>query len=47
MALLIDVQAPDWMTDAALREFLRPLLPGVDIRCAPELGAAAELGKPS
>jgi len=43
MALLIDVQAPDWMTDAALRDFLRPLLPGVDIRCAPDLGAASEI----
>ncbi len=43
MALLIDVQAPDWMTDEALRDFLRPLLPGVDIRCAPELGAASEI----
>jgi glyoxylate/hydroxypyruvate reductase A len=43
MALLIDVQAPDWMTDEALRDFLRPLLPGVDIRCAAELGAVAEI----
>jgi glyoxylate/hydroxypyruvate reductase A len=43
MALLLDVQAPDWMTDEALRDFLRPLLPGVDIRCAPELGAASEI----
>ena len=43
MALLIDVQAPDWMTDEGLRDFLRPLLPGVDIRCAPKIGAAAEI----
>lgn len=43
MALLIDVQAPDWMTDEGLRDFLRPLLPGVDIRCAAEPGAAAEI----
>ncbi len=43
MALLIDVQAPDWMTDEALRDFLRPLLPGVDIRCAAAPGAAAEI----
>jgi glyoxylate/hydroxypyruvate reductase A len=43
MALLIDVQAPDWMTNEALRDSLRPLLPGVDIRCAPELGEASEI----
>ncbi len=43
MALLIDVQAPDWMSNEALGDFLRPLLPGVDIRCAPELGAASEI----
>ncbi len=43
MAILIDEQAPDWMTDEALRDFLRPLLPGVDIRCAPEPGDAAEI----
>ncbi len=43
MALLIDIQAPDWMADEGLRDFLRPLLPGVDIRCAGELGVAAEI----
>ncbi len=28
MALLIDVQAPDWMSNEGLRDFLRPLLLG-------------------
>lgn len=43
MALLIDVQAPEWMSNEELRDFLRPLLPGVDIRCAPELGEASQI----
>ncbi len=35
MSLLIDVRAPEWMTDAALRARLAPLLPGVAIHCGP------------
>ena len=35
------------MTDEALRDFLRPLLPGGDIRCAAEPGAAAEIDMPA
>lgn len=43
MALLIDIQLSDWMTNDELREELLPLLPGADIRCAPEIGDAAEI----
>ncbi|MBB3066254.1 MULTISPECIES: glyoxylate/hydroxypyruvate reductase A [Limibacillus] len=38
MALLIDIDDPDWMTDEKLAHILRPLLPGVDVRCARDVG---------
>jgi glyoxylate/hydroxypyruvate reductase A len=43
MALLIETGQPDWMTNEALRDALRPLLPKADIRCAPDLGEPAEI----
>ncbi len=43
MALLIETGQPDWMTNEELRDALRPLLPEAEIRCAPELGEAAEI----
>lgn len=43
MALLIETGQPDWMTNEALRDALRPLLPEADIRCAPDLGDPAEI----
>ena len=38
MALLIDVQQPDWMKDEDLRDELAPMLPGVSIYCGPPNG---------
>lgn len=43
MALLIDIRQPEWMSDEALRDLLRPLLPGIDIRCALEVGDPADV----
>lgn len=43
MALLIDIGDPDWMTDEALAEILRPLLPRVDIRCGQDVGAPGDV----
>lgn len=33
MALLINIGLPEWMTDEALREHLKPQLPGIEIYC--------------
>jgi len=35
MALLLDIRYPLWMQEAALRDVLQPLLPGVTIKCGP------------
>ena len=35
MTLLIDIRAPQWMHDQALRDLLAPHLPGVEILCGP------------
>jgi glyoxylate/hydroxypyruvate reductase A len=35
MTLLIDIRAPQWMRDQALRDLLAPHLPGVEILCGP------------
>jgi glyoxylate/hydroxypyruvate reductase A len=43
MALLIDINDPEWMTDEQLRDTLRPLLPAVDIRCATEPGDVTDI----
>ena len=43
MAILIDIQDTDWMTNEALRDILAPMLPGVSIRCWPELGDVSEI----
>jgi glyoxylate/hydroxypyruvate reductase A len=43
MALLIDINAPQWMRDEELRALLQPLLPGVPVRSACEPGDAADI----
>lgn len=42
-ALLIETNIPEWMTNAALKEKLQPLLPNVDIRYAPDFGDRADI----
>ena len=43
MALLIDIQDLQWMSNEAMREELQPLLPGVDIRCESAVGDPADI----
>lgn len=43
MAILIDIQDTEWMSNEELRTVLEPMLPGVSIRCWPELGDASEI----
>jgi glyoxylate/hydroxypyruvate reductase A len=43
MALLIEIGQPEWMANGELCDQLRPLLPGADIRCGPELGDPADI----
>ncbi len=38
MALLIDVNMPEWMTDEALRQDVLSILPGVDVRIYEDMG---------
>ena len=43
MALLIETNLPEWMTNEVLKAQLQPLLPDVDIRYAPNLGDLSEV----
>lgn len=43
MALLIETNMPEWMTNEFLKAQLQPLLPDVDIRYAPNLGDLSEV----
>ena len=43
MAILIDIDQPDWLEDAALRAQLAPLLPGVTIHCGPPAGSLPDV----
>jgi glyoxylate/hydroxypyruvate reductase A len=43
MTLLIETNNPEWMTNQQLKADLEPLLPGVDIRHAPEFGNRADI----
>lgn len=43
MALLIETNLPEWMTNESLKAQLQPLLPDIDIRYAPNLGDLSEV----
>lgn len=43
MTLLIETNIPEWMTNEQLEAELRPFLPNVDIRYAPDLGNREEI----
>ena len=43
MAIALMIEIPDWLTADELRATLSDSLPGVDIRCWPELGCASDV----
>lgn len=43
MALLIDVNMPEWMTDEALRQDVLSILPGVDVRVYENMGDPSQI----
>ena len=43
MALLVDIDLPEWIVDEEFRDYLLESLPGEDIRCFAEMGALEDI----